>query len=125
MLETKCQENARSIAQQIKTSGGGGSSTHTYSTTEAVVGKWTDDSDVYEVVISGLTLECNTADTSYATDIDWDFDKIIDASIIDQYGQLIAGSVVYTGSPAKLAVRLTVSGRVVTDIILRYTKALS
>lgn len=74
MLETKCQENARAIAQQIKGSGASSASDVTYdntssgltaddvqeaidelasrgvaySTTEKVIGKWTDNSDVYQ-----------------------------------------------------------------------------
>lgn len=74
MLETKCQENSRAIAQQIKASGSSTASAITYdntssgltaddvqeaidelasrgdaySTTEKVVGKWTDNSDVYQ-----------------------------------------------------------------------------
>lgn len=74
MLETKCQENSRAIAQQIKTSGSSTASAITYdntssrltaddvqeaidelasrgvkySTTEKVIGKWTDGSDVYQ-----------------------------------------------------------------------------
>ena len=60
MLETKCQENARAIAQQIKSSGtsGGGIS---YSTDEQDTGlKWTDDKTVYQktiVVSEGLVAE--------------------------------------------------------------------
>ena len=51
MLELKCQENARAIAQQIKTSGG--SASQDYSTTEHVVGKWIDGTtEVYEKVIT-------------------------------------------------------------------------
>ena len=78
MLESKCQENARAIAQQIKGSGASSASdvsydntssgltaddvqeaidelasgVHTYSTTKKVVGKWTDNSDVYEQVFT-------------------------------------------------------------------------
>ena len=74
MLETKCQENSRAIAQQIKASGSSTASAITYdnttsgltaddvqeaidelasrgdaySTTEKIVGKWTDGSDVYQ-----------------------------------------------------------------------------
>lgn len=74
MLETKCQENSRAIAQQIKASGSSTASAITYdntssgltaddvqeaidelasrgvkySTTEKVIGKWTDGSDVYQ-----------------------------------------------------------------------------
>lgn len=51
MLELKCQENARAIAQQIKSSGSS-SASHTYSTTESMVGKWLDDSDVYEITMT-------------------------------------------------------------------------
>ena len=78
MLETKCQENARAIAQQMKTSGASSASAvsydntlsdltaddvqeaidelasrvDAYSTTESVVGKWTDNSDVYQRVFT-------------------------------------------------------------------------
>ena len=51
MLEVKGQLNALGVAQQIKASGGG-SGIHTYSTTEQKVGKWIDDSDIYEITIS-------------------------------------------------------------------------
>lgn len=99
---------------------------HSYSTTEHVVGKWIDGTtDVYERVVSGLNLECASVDTSYATNVDWNFDKVISGSIIDQYGQLIGGSIIYTGTPKKLTVRLTMAERVVTDIIIRYIKATS
>ena len=38
--------------------GSGGSSSHTYSTTEKVVGKWTEGTtDVYEKVCTGTTVE--------------------------------------------------------------------
>lgn len=63
MLETKCQENARAIAQQIKATGSG-SASHTYSTTEARVGKWIDDSDVYEIT---LTIDIAFPYNSWAT----------------------------------------------------------
>ena len=74
MLEPKCQENSRAIAQQIKSSGASTASAVSYdntssgltaddvqeaidelasrgvkySTTEKVIGKWTDGSDVYQ-----------------------------------------------------------------------------
>lgn len=77
-LEVKCQENARAIAQQIKSSGASTASDVTYdntasgltadnvqeaidelasrgvaySTTEKVIGKWIDDSDVYQTVFA-------------------------------------------------------------------------
>ena len=78
MLETKCQENARAMAQQIKASGASSASDVsydntssgltaddvqeaidelasrgvTYSTTERKIGKWIDNSDIYEIAIS-------------------------------------------------------------------------
>lgn len=76
MLETKCQENARAIAQQIKAGASSASAVtydntssgltaddvqeaidelasagHTYSTTPKKIGKWTDGKDIYEVVM--------------------------------------------------------------------------
>lgn len=74
MLEPKCQENSRAIAQQIKSSGASTASAVSYdntssgltaddvqeaidelasrgikySTTEKVIGKWVDDSNVYQ-----------------------------------------------------------------------------
>lgn len=51
MLEVKRQLNAKAIAQQVGSGSGGGSTGHTYSTTAQKVGKWTDNKDVYEIVI--------------------------------------------------------------------------
>ena len=67
MLELKCQENARAIAQQIKTSGGG-SASQDYSTTEHVVGKWIDgESDVYEKTIAFTPESTISSSTNIAT----------------------------------------------------------
>ena len=78
MLEVKRQLNAKAIAQQVGSGSGGGSASsvtydnttsgltatnvqgaidelasavHVYSTTAKKVGKWTDNKDVYEIVI--------------------------------------------------------------------------
>ena len=51
----------------VKLDSGGGSSSHTYSTTEQVVGKWIDGSDVYEKTI--VLRENGTNNFSYANDI--------------------------------------------------------
>ena len=55
-----CQENSRSIVDVLKrgcsdlaenAEGGGGGSLHEYSTTEHIVGKWIDGSDIWEKTI--------------------------------------------------------------------------
>jgi len=47
--------------------GGGGGGTHTYSTTEQVVGTWIDGSDIYENVFSGTFADMNA--TSVVIDL--------------------------------------------------------
>lgn len=57
-----CQENSRSIVDVLKRGctdlannseggGSGGGSSQNYSTTEHVVGKWIDDTDLYEIYV--------------------------------------------------------------------------
>lgn len=101
----------------------GGSSSHIYSTTEQVVGKWIDGKPIYEITYSGLSLVCTNANQGYSTNINWgNIKKVVHSDIIDQYGQSCAGSVVYTGTPAKLAVSMQMANRTVTDITIQYTK---
>ena len=45
----------RADGQWIDQSGGGGSSSHEYSTTEKLIGKWIDGKNVYEITLTGQT----------------------------------------------------------------------
>lgn len=100
--------------------GGGGSVN--YSTSEQVIGTYLGK-PLYQITYSGLSLVCTNANQSYATNTDWgNIKKVVHSDIIDQYGQSCAGSVVYTGTPAKLAVYMQMANRTVTDITIQYTK---
>lgn len=94
-----------------------------YSTEEQVIGTWIDGKPLYQITYSGLSLVCTNANQSYATNMDWgNIKKVVHSDIIDQYGQSCAGSVVYTGTPAKIAVYMQMANRTVTDITIQYTK---
>ena len=93
-----------------------------YDTSEKVIGTYLGK-PLYQITYSGLSLVCTNANQSYATNTDWgNIKKIVHSDIIDQYGQSCAGSVVYTGTPAKLAVYMQMPNRTVTDITIQYTK---
>lgn len=93
-----------------------------YDDTEKVIGTYLGK-PLYQITYSGLSLVCTNANQSYATNIDWgNIKKIVHSDIIDQYGQSCAGSVVYTGTPAKLAVYMQMANCTVTDITIQYTK---
>ena len=93
-----------------------------YDNTEKVIGTYLGK-PLYQITYSGLSLVCTNANQSYATNEDWgNIKKIVHSDIIDQYGQSCAGSVVYTGTPAKLAVYMQMPNRTVTDITIQYTK---
>lgn len=93
-----------------------------YDTSEKVIGTYLGK-PLYQITYSGLSLVCTNANQSYATNTDWgNIKKIVHSDIIDQYGQSCAGSVVYTGTPAKLAVYMQMANRTVTDITIQYTK---
>lgn len=94
-----------------------------YSNTERVIGVWRDGKPLYQITYSGLSLVCTNANQSYPTNADWgDIEEVVHSDIIDQYGQSCAGSVVYTGIPAKIAVYMQMANRTVTDITIQYTK---
>lgn len=96
---------------------------HNYSTSEQVIGTWVDGKPLYQITYSGLSLVCTNANQSYATNMDWgNIKKVVHSDIIDQYGQSCAGSVVYTGTPTKIAVYMQMANRTVTDITIQYTK---
>lgn len=96
--------------------------TEHYSTNEQVVGTYLGK-PLYQITYSGLSLVCTNANQSYATNVNWgNIKKIVHSDIIDQYGQSCAGSVVYTGTPAKIAVYMQMANCTVTDITIQYTK---
>ena len=93
-----------------------------YSTSEQVIGTYLGK-PLYQITYSGLSLVCTNANQSYATNANWgNIEKVVHSDIIDQYGQSCAGSVVYTGTPAKIAVYMQMANRTVTDITIQYTK---
>lgn len=93
-----------------------------YDNTEKVIGTYLGK-PLYQITYSGLSLVCTNANQSYATNADWgNIKKVVHSDIIDQYGQSCAGSVVYTGTPAKIAVYMQMANRTVTDITIQYTK---
>ena len=93
-----------------------------YDNTEKVIGTYLGK-PLYQITYSGLSLVCTNANQSYATNTDWgNIKKVVHSDIIDQYGQSCAGSVVYTGTPAKIAVYMQMANRTVTDITIQYTK---
>lgn len=86
MLELKCQENARAIAQQIKTSGGGASGIN-YSTDEQDTGlKWLDGNSIYQktfvkdsTAIDGtlVTIDTSALDIDECINIYGTFNRIV------------------------------------------------
>lgn len=112
-------------------SGGGGGGSHTYSTTEQIVGTWIDGSDVYEKTISVSSVSLSsggyeTVDTITGLD-----------TIISCNGYVVEGNLKYTLNDISLrviqdgtSVKLySPSGTTWTissgAIIIRYTKASS
>ena len=88
-----CQENSRSIVDVLKrgcsdlaenAEGGGGGGSSDYYTTEHVVGKWIDNTDLYEIYIptnSTITITQQTWTSIIETPVN-DVDFILDALIV-------------------------------------------
>ena len=99
-----------------------------YSTDEQIVGTWIDGSTVYEKTYSGLSLNCDNANSWYSIGVAWgNIDKIVSSHIIDQYGQSIAGTVgnITVSSEKEIALNLVMNNRTIEDVTIRYTKSTS
>ena len=124
MLELKCQENARAIAQQIKTSGGGGASGINYSTDEQDTGlKWIDEKPIYQKTVTTLSVEIAQANTFVSTGISaTGIDSLIDAIMIDVNDQIMCGMVGFVSSKAYVGVTSAMADRTLKTITIWYTK---
>lgn len=134
MLELKCQENARAIAQQIKTSGG--SASQDYSTDERVVGKWIDGTtDVYEKVITADSASSGSSNIAHGVT---GIDKVISLSGTCVYSSkyltlpYVSSTITYCISignvdSTNIEIDVGTSFSAVTNVVLvmRYTKSAS
>lgn len=92
MLECKCQENARAIAQQMKTSGGSGGGI-SYSTEEQDTGlKWTDERSIYQNTYAFDNAVSLTADSWTSTGVDAPGNKILSAIAYTSTGVFTCGA---------------------------------
>lgn len=128
MFEPKCQLNSKAIVQQMPASGGGGSS-QDYSTEDVLIGKWIDgETDVYEKVITGISLSINASDWAVYSGIT-DVGNLIslDAYYTTTYGLLHCLVAEYQASPAGGVKIYGVTGyeRTADTLIIRYIKKLS
>lgn len=99
-----------------------------YSTDEQIVGTWIDGGTIYQKTYSGLSLNCDNANTWYSIGVNWgNIDKIISSHIIDQYGQSIAGTVgnITVSSEKEIALNLAMNNKTIEDVTIRYTKSTS
>lgn len=101
---------------------GGGSSGHTYSTSEQVVGTWIDGKSLYEKTYSGLNITCTSGTYTHSNIVESDFNKIISVvSATDGYNQTPCLSVgLFSGN--ELALYVVSPTCVLTSFTLRYTK---
>ena len=120
MLECKCQENARAIAQQIKTSGGAGGGI-SYSTEEQDTGlKWTDERNIYQNTYAFDNAVSLTADSWSSTGVDAPGDKILSAIAYTSTGVFTCGADINEGKVRLLNARandaVSVSGMTITYV---------
>ena len=123
MLEMKCQENARAIAQQIKTSGtsGGGIS---YSTTEQDTGlKWTDERSIFQNTYAFENAVSLTADSWTSTGVDAPGDKILSAVAYTSTGVFSCGADINESKVRLLNARAN-DAVSVTGMTITYVKAI-
>ena len=121
MLETKCQENARAIAQQMKNSGGSGAGGINYSTTEQDTGlKWTDERSIYQNTYAFENAISLTKDSWTSTGVDAPGDKILSAIAYTSTGVFISGADINEGKIRLLNARandaVSVSGMTITYV---------
>lgn len=113
--------------KEVIEEGGGGSSTHTYSTTEQEVGTWIDGKTIYERTIDlGSNVIPNVNHTWYDTNIDCSYiDKLIFA--FTKNGEKWYTSVVdvFIDNNTLKLVNLGAAGVYVRYIIIQYTKVSS
>ena len=98
----------------------GGASSHTYSTTEQVVGTWIDGKPIYETTYQvNYTQGANWTSTGITK---LDKETFIKATFIDEYNQVFCGDIGYDNGD--LVSRLARSeNRKIVVIILQYTKS--
>lgn len=94
--------SAYNVGACLSTASGGGSSSHSYSTSEQVVGTWIDGSTVYERTVVSSPMPY-TSDTQEIADItDWNLGVVVSFTPIIQQGFGYASDYVYlaTGTTA-------------------------
>lgn len=104
-------------------SGGGGS--HTYSTTEQIVGTWIDGKTVYEKTFTGLSIAVPARGSSWInTNIDaTNVTAIVQAFCMDASGQYYPTQVVIFGATQTFGINFQChTNRDITTIVLQYAK---
>lgn len=118
--------NKLQVGSTIYGVSGGGSSGHTYSTTEQIVGTWIDGKTVYEKTFTGLSIYIpvrttgwqNTGISSIGTE------TIIYGGGVDTYGQFFPLQVVMLSATHTFAIAFQCQAeRTIQSIIMRYTKS--
>lgn len=103
------------IAYFIKDAGGGGSSSHNYSTTEQVIGTWIDGKPLYEKVVAiPNTVQFDNSYTYPHGITNQDFARIVNAVAYDSSSKNVFDMPLINNDGASLSVRLNS-----TDIIFR------
>ena len=121
------QRNTETGQYRTTDQGGGGGNSHTYSTTEQVVGTWIDGSTIYE-----KTIECDItiSNTNWNnTNIILEHDKVISCLLNDgsQCWNVTSGKY-GSGATATIGLRLPIvdsAGTRIRQIVLQYTKPTS
>lgn len=103
----------------------GGGSSHTYSTTEQIVGTWIDGRTIYEKTVTGLTIALPAHNGSWInTGIDaTNVGAVIGAFCMDASGQYYPTQVVIFGASHTFGISFQChTNREITIIVLQYTK---
>lgn len=104
---------------------GGGSSGHTYSTTEQIVGTWIDGKTIYERTYTGLSISISADNRAWVnTGIDaTGVSVIIGAFCIDGSGQYYPTQVVIFGATQTFGISFQChTNRDITTLVLQYAK---
>ena len=112
--------NAQGVAEITIPSG-----SHNYSTTEQVVGTWTDGKSIYEKTYNNQSIAVSTSNIWTPTSISiLNINKIINITAIDNAGQKYATSGgLGTGGAIFIALPTMGSARSIETVIIQYTKS--